>query len=170
MAREFVGDLDARFDAKVDRSGGPEACWPWTASRKAKGYGVFQSKRFTGAHSKNAHRVAYERAFGPIPDGLLVCHSCDNPPCVNPAHLFLGTPADNAADSARKGRHWSATRRAEWAAKRSASKLAQEDALAIRVSTEPARVLAHRFGVDESTVRRVRRGDSWKSLSTGAAS
>ena len=96
-----------RFWEKVDQSGGLFACWPWTANRNSRGYG----DRFrVGDKQYRAHRFAYELTHGPIPDGLLVCHSCDNPPCCNPAHLWLGTAADNHADRNRKGRQASGLR------------------------------------------------------------
>jgi hypothetical protein len=75
----------------------PSGCWEWTRARSHDGYGVYKKLR--------AHRVAYELAFGPIPDGLSVLHHCDNPPCVNPARLFLGTQSDNMRDCYRKGRN-----------------------------------------------------------------
>ena len=78
----------------------PNGCQEWTGSHDRKGYGRIK------ANGKNqaAHRVAWELAFGAIPDGLFVLHRCDNPPCVKPAHLFLGTNAVNMADCVAKGR------------------------------------------------------------------
>jgi hypothetical protein len=87
-------------DPRVDRSAGPDACWPWQGGRKVKGYG----RLMRDYKDLQSHRVAWEETFGPIPDGLQVLHHCDNPPCCNPAHLFLGTPGDNVRDMVAKGR------------------------------------------------------------------
>lgn len=87
-----------RFWSKVDKGGD---CWVWTAGRIKRGYGRFRmyGRRYL------AHRVAYLLSVGPIPDGMGVLHRCDNPPCCNPAHLFLGTDADNSRDMVTKGRN-----------------------------------------------------------------
>lgn len=89
-----------RFWRHVDKSGD---CWVWTARRAkgSKGYGLTTIGRVT----VKAHRLSWQLANGPIPSGLHVCHRCDNPPCVRPDHLFLGTHQDNMADKVRKGRH-----------------------------------------------------------------
>jgi hypothetical protein len=80
--------------------GSPDECWDWKQRLNTSGYG--QPK--IGKTRKLATRIAYELTHGPIPTGLLVCHSCDRPSCCNPSHLFLGTHADNMRDAAAKGR------------------------------------------------------------------
>lgn len=104
--------LAERFWSKVER-GEPEACWEWQGARKASGYGNL-SLGPPDYVTDTAHRVAYELAYGPIPDGLIVCHTCDNPPCVNPKHLWLGTHSDNGLDMVAKGRDPRTNLRLPW--------------------------------------------------------
>lgn len=88
------------FWSRIDRSN-PGACWPWPGGKSSRGYGTVS----WGNRNVGAHRVAYELAHGLIPAGMFVCHRCDNPPCCNPAHLFLGAPKDNTQDMVSKQRY-----------------------------------------------------------------
>ncbi len=145
-----------RFWAKLDTSG---ACWVGTGYCLPSGYGQLTQKRFT---KLRAHRVAYELEFGPIPDGFHVCHTCDNPPCCNPAHLFLGTDLDNLRDMQRKGR-----RHLTVAACNGHAKLTEIQVREIR--TAAARGIHHlslaaAYGVSRTAIRDVANGRRWKSL------
>jgi hypothetical protein len=93
--------FEQRFWEKVDRRG-PDQCWLWTAALTGNGYGVIRLD--THLPRVQAHRASWMLSNGPIPDGLWVLHRCDTPRCVNPAHLFLGTRADNVQDMIAKGR------------------------------------------------------------------
>lgn len=90
--------VSERFWSKVDKTDG---CWVWIASKLPTGYGQFWS----GERNMRAHRFSYILHYGNIPNGMLVCHKCDNPSCVRPDHLFLGTSLDNAIDKVSKGRN-----------------------------------------------------------------
>lgn len=96
---ERVG-LRERWEAKVDKSAGPDACWPWTANRYKCGYGQMR----VGKGPTGAHRVAFFLANGHWPQ--VARHSCDNKICVNPAHILDGTASDNQLDCVLRNRHW----------------------------------------------------------------
>lgn len=138
-----------RFWSKVDISD-PDECWKWLACTGSDGYG-----RFT-IHGRiwNAHRVAWTLTYGPIPDGLCICHHCDNRICCNPCHLFLGTHKDNAIDSASKGRR--------------AWKITKEGVRALRDLHATGRwtyqELADEFGVDASYAHQIVNRQRWKWL------
>lgn len=144
-----------RFDDYVDRSGGPNACWPWLAGR-ACGYGVVQ----VAGKQQKTHRLAFEKHHGPIPAGMFVCHSCDNPPCVNPAHLFLGSPKDNIEDMMQKGRQARGHRT-------NTAKLRAEQVLEIRRRYEGGelqQVLADEFGISNQLVSAIVLRQVWKHV------
>lgn len=134
-------------------------CWEWNGSRNNQrgGYGQLN---FRGK-IKMVHRLAYELWVGPIPQGKIVCHSCDNPPCINPEHLFIGTHADNAQDKVKKGRARGGSLRGEkcpWA------KLTQVDVNSVREALSDGQSLTsigRRFGVTKQAIAAIRDGRTW---------
>jgi hypothetical protein len=138
------------------KPGAPDECWPWTGTVHHSGYGVIGDNR---NRQYFAHRLAYERAHGAIPEGLSVCHTCDNKPCCNPAHLFLGTLADNNADKARKNR-------STHGAHHPGAKLTEDDVRTIR-SLYPAmsqQAIADRYGMHQSVISDIIRRVTWRRI------
>lgn len=149
-------ELRARFEANVEQ-GEPDACWPWTGTIRRKGYGQLSHQR----RAILAHRLAWELAHGPIPEGLQVCHRCDNPPCCNPAHLFLGTAADNQRDKRQKGRA------ARGEANGGGRKLTEADVVAMREELAAGATLTDlsgRFGVSLPMVAAIRDRRKWSHV------
>jgi hypothetical protein len=135
--------LEARFIPEPN-----SGCHLWLGAIDSDGYG-----RLSAAGEKRirrAHRAAWEIVNGPIPSGLFVCHRCDQPSCVNAAHLFIGTPADNNADMKRKGRRSRALGR-PW-------KLTEEDVRSIIADRRDVQSIATAYGVDRSYVAKIRKG------------
>jgi transposase len=132
--------LKERFSEKYSIN--PETgCWDWQGSRIPQGYGMINAGRLEG--NKPAHRVAYELFVGAIPEGRIVCHRCDNPGCVNPEHLFVGTYQENMADMKRKGRA------------RVLSETQVKEVLADLESGMLQTEVAAKFGVARSTIQNV---------------
>lgn len=158
MAR--IRPLAERFWEKVDKRRLDE-CWPWTACVDGCGYGLIGSNAEDNWRLLKAHRVAWTFTYGSIPEGLCVCHHCDNKICCNPLHLFLGTQADNTADKVSKNRQ----ARGEGVAQ---SKITAEDAGEIRqlyaAGRDTIRSIARRYPIGRSQVHRIINHDKWKHV------
>lgn len=155
--------LEERFWNKVDIRG-PDDCWEWTGGRAHKlPYGLFRVSKDPKASPKPAHRVSWQLTNGPIPEGMFVCHHCDNPPCVNPAHLFLGTPADNLIDMRAKGRGPKPIRGEAMPT----SKVTADDVREIRqrvAAGEMQSELALEFGLTKSGINRIWLRHTWAHI------
>lgn len=124
-----------------------DGCWNWIGSRTQDGYG----RRKLHGEMIYAHRLSWIVHYGEIPDEMQVLHKCDNPPCVNPGHLFIGTPADNMRDKVAKGRQWHSK----------GPKLTVSDVQTILVDTRLHREIADEYGVSRVLVTRIKNGSSW---------
>lgn len=150
--RFFFSTLRARFFAKIKKT---ESCWLWTGSQDKAGYGKISE----GQKVRSTHRVSWEIHNGTIPDGLNVLHRCDNPPCVNPAHLFLGTISDNAQDALQKGR----IQTGSLSKNAKLSEVAVAAILMDRASGSTIRSIALKFGVTRRTITTIFQGKTYKS-------
>ena len=143
---------------------GPYDCWPWLGSIRPNGYGRFfvGGKTASGHRYVSAHRFAYELGHGPPPPGKLVCHTCDNKPCVNPAHLYVGTEQDNARDrEERNGAYRTKLQgEAHWRS-RLTTKQVIEMRVAYAAGGETHFTLAKRFGIRPRSVGKIVRGEAW---------
>jgi hypothetical protein len=147
--------LERRFWAKVDRSD-PDGCWPWIGFRRKAGYGCF----FALGQSRQATHVALWLTTGEwLPKGIFACHHCDNPSCVNPAHLFLGTAADNARDCLEKGRDVNPQ-----GERNGSAKLTEDDVRAILAAPESQRQLAAKYGVTQQLIGLIRTRKIWRHV------
>lgn len=147
---------DEKFWSHVDKAG---ECWEWTGGKERDGYGQF---RLPNGHRQAAHRYAWEWEHGePVPTGLVVMHKCDNPGCVNPDHLQVGTHADNMQDRNGKGRQARGVRHGN-------AKLTPDDVRTMRALYAKQGVtqvyLSKRFGVARSHVQRILAGERWTDV------
>jgi hypothetical protein len=146
--------VEERFWRRVDRS---RSCWIWKGGVRGDGYGAFSA----GLRQVAAHRFSYELVHGEIPEGMVVMHSCDVPTCVNPAHLRLATPAENAADSARKARRPRGSRQ-------HAAKLTEGQVLGLRDRYAAGGVtqaqLAAEYGISHALVSNIVTRKAWKYI------
>jgi hypothetical protein len=142
-----------RFWLQVEKS---DTCWLWRGSALSNGYGQIAHNR----RHRLAHRVAWELAYGPIPDGLWVLHHCDTPRCVRPDHLFVGTHQDNNDDKVRKGRQ----ARGETGGRAVLNTQQVRDAYRLRQEGLTYKAIAAIFGVDPTTIYAALRGPNWRHL------
>jgi hypothetical protein len=154
-SRSCYDQSDAHFWDRVSKTAD---CWLWIGAHTRLGYGIVQVNR----RRTSAHRIAWILAFGSIPEGMFVCHRCDNPPCVRPDHLFLGTPAENSRDAAVKGRMHRPI-----GTRHPGALLTDAAVRDIRQSygSETAIQIARRYGVNRSTIYNVLYGNAWTHVS-----
>lgn len=148
---ETESEMMERFLSKVAKT---ESCWLWIGAKSGRGYGAFRSP-----DEQKAHRFSYSRYVGQIPQGFSVCHRCDNPACVNPDHLFVGTHADNMKDKMSKGRgnHLVGT-------KHPRSKLTESQVIAIRADNRRQVEIAESYGIKQAQVSEIKRRIAWTHI------
>lgn len=146
-------------------------CWNWKGKKNESGYGTMWNPTIRNGKKTNAHQFSYILYNGEIPDGMFVCHKCDNPSCVNPNHLFLGTPQDNVDDKMRKGRHrtrvFHGKDHPQHGTHSPYNKLSESDVQEIRKlygEGETLRGIASKFGVVHGVINNIIQGRKWAWL------
>lgn len=165
----------AKVIASIAEKSGPTSCWEWPLSRHPLGYGQV----YVSGLSQRAHRAAWELLVETIPTGMYICHRCDNPPCINPSHLYVGTQVENMRDMRERGRT-TAARYPEVArengrivgtknthargASNPGAKLSPQQVDEIRRDNRRTKELVSAYGVNRSTVQRIRNGSLWPTM------
>ena len=139
-------------------------CIEWQKCRNKSGYGIVGGRERRRSCGILAHRHAWADVHGPIPEGMCVLHRCDNPPCVNPDHLFLGTQADNMRDMRLKSRAKAGPGHGKRGEEVPVAKLTNEQARQILLDSRPQRQIARDFGIVQQTVSDIKRGRRWAWL------
>lgn len=150
MSGKVTRSLNDRFWEKVEKT---TSCWNWIANKNRKGYG----RIWVDGRNEFAQRVAFTMLYGQFNKKMRILHCCDNPSCVNPKHLYIGTDADNGRDKAIRGR-------AAMGEKNGNSKLKPKDIIAIRRSADSYANLARTFGIDRTQVWNIKTKRQWKHL------
>lgn len=154
--KKALENLSDRFWGRVCKKG-IDDCWEWQGRKNERGYGMFDH----GNKPRLASRFSYSLTKGHIDDNLFVCHSCDNPGCVNPNHLWLGTHQQNMDDAAAKKRMRGGHIRGSAV---NTSRLSADKVLEIRSSTDTGSSLAAKFSVSKTAIYKIRRGENWGGL------
>lgn len=154
--KEYEEAAKKRFDESYEVING---CWVWQRRLTVKGGYAYMS---VANKDCRAHRYSYERFVGKIPKGMLVCHKCDNPACVNPKHLWIGTAQDNTDDMIKKGRQKFKVGETAWACK-----LTEKQVLEIYKSNKSHADLGRQYNINITSVMRIRNGKTWKSVTNG---
>lgn len=157
MILDFTIQQQKRFWTKVEQNKSNEECWSYLGARDRDNYGIFG--KINGKNMR-AHRVAFVLAYNTdIPNGLLCCHKCDNPSCVNPNHLFLGTFTDNNRDREVKGRG-----RKQSGSLGSNAKFTEEQVNNIRLDTRSQYAIACEYKVVQPTIWKIKHYKTWKTI------
>lgn len=147
------------YDRWLEKVHKAEDCWIWKGAKKPTGYGNFyMAGKYVGAH-----QASYEFHRGPIQAGMYVCHTCDNPSCVNPDHLFLGSPAENQRDMKAKGRASGVSKGGDFHPLAKLNHATAKEIRALRANGAQLKEIAQQYGVSEGTVSLISSNKIWRT-------
>lgn len=161
-------DIYDRLWNKVKIEEAEDGCWNWTGKKDKNGYGIVSVRSKKTRKYFRAHRLSWESINGAITKGLFVCHICDNPACIKPEHLFIGTPAENCKDMTDKGRRAKGVQTSNPGEKHPGAKLTEEQVKNIRSIFSKGGIskvdLGKQFGVSDSLIRAIVNRICWKHI------
>lgn len=150
--------VEQRFWSKVDIRSKNE-CWNWIGGKNSPGYGRFRLPR--QRKSENAHKFIYEWLFGKVPKGMCVCHTCNNRACVNPRHLYCGTPSDNMKDRVKDGTQSGGANKGEKHHMNKFSKDTIDRVKTMLLEGHSGKEISDKFGISRTHISRIKKGKNW---------